>query len=159
MNNNQVEMYDANSRFYILPTKKEWVCRKPTYSFITIVLSIVIGVFATYFLTLFLFNNISFDKNGIDINNSLNIGFVLFAPILLFISCIYGCLKYSKKLFVERKNNYFKTVDIFYAVLMTCLAFLKSTLICYLIIFLLFPFTLLLIVLFAIKSVFKLFSF
>ena len=74
-----------------------------------------------------------------------------------FFACIRGCCKYNKKLFSERENDCFNIADILYAIQAICVAFLKTTLIYYLIAIFSSPIVLIIIVLAVANSVFKIF--
>lgn len=157
MNENHSEMYSANSGYYDLPVKEPWVCGKTLYSVITIGSAILIGIAASCFFAPRLFGNVTLTATGITLIGAYYAIFTMFAPFILFYSCIHGCSKFNRKLFDDRENNRFKATDILYAIQAICVAFLKTVLIYYLIAIFSSPVVLIIIVLVAANSVFKIF--
>lgn len=145
MNDNHSEMYSSNSGYYDLPVKEPWVCGKTLYSVITVGSAVLIGIAAACFFAPWLFGNL------------IGAYYTIFAPFVLFYACIRGCSKYNKQLFSERESNYFNIADILYAIQAICVAFLKTALIYYLIAIFSSPVVLIIIVLVAANSVFKIF--
>lgn len=157
MNENHSELYSANSGYYDLPVKEPWACRKALYSVITIGSAVVIGIAAACFFAPCLFGNAVLTATGITLIGAYYSIFAIFAPFVSFCSCIHGCLKFNRKLFAERENNHFNAADILYAIQAICVTFLKTALIYYLIAIFSSPVVLIIIVLVAANSVFKIF--
>lgn len=153
MNENYSEVYSANSGYYDLPVKEPWVCGKKLYSVITIGSAVLIGIVVACFFAPWLFGNATLTTSGITLIGAY---YAIFAPFVLFCSCIRGCSKYNRKLFSERENG-FGIAGIFYAVQAICVAFLKTALIYYLIAIFSSPVVLIIIVLVVANSVFKIF--
>lgn len=157
MNDNHSEMYSSNSGYYDLPVKEPWVCGKTLYSVITVGSAVLIGIAAACFFAPWLFGNAALTATGITLIGAYYTIFAIFAPFVLFCACIRGCSKYNKKLFSECENNCFNIADILYAIQAICVAFLKTALIYYLIAIFSSPVVLIIIVLVAANSVFKIF--
>lgn len=109
MNDNRSEMYSINSGYYDLPVKEPWVCGKTLYSVITISSAVLVGVAAACFFAPWLFGNTTLTATGITLIGAYYAIFAIFAPFILFCSCIHGCSKFNRKLFDERENNSFIT--------------------------------------------------
>lgn len=116
MNDNRSEMYSINSGYYDLPVKEPWVCGKTLYSVITISSAVLVGVAAACFFAPWLFGNTTLTATGITLIGAYYAIFAIFAPFILFCSCIHGCSKFNRKLFDERENNRFNAADILYAI-------------------------------------------
>lgn len=157
MNDNHSEIYSANSRYYDLPSKESWACGKMLYSVITVGAAVLTGIAAACFFAPGLFGNAALAAKGIILIGAYYTLFAIFAPFVLFCACIRGCSKYNKKLFNERENDCFNIADILYAIQAICVAFLKTALIYYLIAIFSSPIVLIIIVLVAANSVFKVF--
>ena len=112
MNDNRSEMYSINSGYYDLPVKEPWVCGKTLYSVITISSAVLVGVAAACFFAPWLFGNTTLTATGITLIGAYYAIFAIFAPFILFCSCIHGCSKFNRKLFDERENNRFNAADI-----------------------------------------------
>lgn len=157
MNVDNSGMYDANSGYYDLPIKEPWVCSKALYSAITISSSILIGLTAACLFAPWLFGNAALSATGLTLIGTYYAIFALFSPFVLFFSCIHGGSKYNRKLFRERESDLYNAKDIAYAIQAICVTFLKAALIYYLIAIFLSPIILIIIVLVAAHSVFKIF--
>lgn len=157
MNEDHPELYSANSGYYDLPLKEPWICGRTQYSVITLGSAVLIGIAAARFFAPWLFGNPTLTATGITLIGAYYAIFAMFAPFILFCSCIHGCSKFNRKLYAERENNRYHAADILYAIQAICIAFLKTALIYYLIAIFSSPVVLIIIVLVAANSVFKIF--
>lgn len=157
MDEHNTELYNANSGFYVLPTKEPWNCSKALYSLVTISSAITIGLLVGCFFSPWLFNTSSLSTTGATLVGAYYSLFAIFAPFILFCSCLYGCKRFNRKLFSECVTNRFTATDVLYAIQAICISFLKTALIYYLIAILSAPIILIVIVLIAVNSVFRIF--
>lgn len=157
LNENNFGKYSSHSGYYNLPVKEPWTCNQTLYSVITIGSSVMIGLAAACLFAPWLFGNTALSATGTTLIGIYYSIFALFAPIVLFCSCIHGCLKYNRKLFSERTSNRFNVQNIVYAIQAVCITFLKASLFYYLIAIFSSPLVLIIVVLVAVNSVFKIF--
>ncbi len=133
MDEHNTELYNANSGFYVLPTKEPpWNCSKALYSLVTISSAITIGLLVGCFSPRGFFNTSSLSTTE-QPQWVLTTSFAIFAPFILFCSCLYGCKRFNRKLFSECVTNRFTATDVLYAIQAICISFLKTALIYYLI--------------------------
>lgn len=161
MDEHNTELYNANSEFYVLPTREPeepWNCRKALYSVVTISSAIAIGLLIGRFFAPWLFATAALSTTGTTLIGAYYSIFAAFAPFILFCSCLHGCTKYNRKLFSERVTNRFTVTDILYAIQAICISFLKTALIYYLIAIFSSPIVLIVVVMIAANSVFKIFK-
>lgn len=64
MDEHNTELYNANSGFYVLPTKEPWNCSKALYSLVTISSAVAIGLLVGCFFSPWLFNTSSLSTTG-----------------------------------------------------------------------------------------------
>lgn len=161
MDEHNTELYNANSEFYVLPTnepKEPWNCKKALYSLVTISSAIGIGLLVGCFFAPWLFNTAALSTTGTTLVGAYYSIFAIFAPFILFCSCLHGCKKFNRKLFSERVTNRFTATDVLYAIQAICISFLKTALIYYLIAIFSSPIVLIVVALIATNSVLKIFK-
>ena len=154
MDEHNTELYNANSGFYVLPTKEPW--SKALYSLVTISSAITIGLLVGCFSPRGFLIHLHYLQPS-NLSGCLLPLFAIFAPFILFCSCLYGCKRFNRKLFSECVTNRFTATDVLYAIQAICISFLKTALIYYLIAILSSPIILIAIVLIAVNSVFRFF--
>lgn len=91
MDEHNTELYNANSEFYVLPVKEPWNCRKALYSLVTTSSAIAIGLLVRCFFTPWLFNTAALSTTSTTLVGAYYSIFAIFAPFILFCSCLYGC--------------------------------------------------------------------
>lgn len=161
MDEHNTELYNANSEFYVLPQKKPkepWNCKRGLYSLVSISSAIAIGLLVGCFFAPWFFNTGSLSTTGTTLIGAYYSIFAVFAPFVLFCSCLHGCIKFNRKLYSERKTNRFTATDVLYAIQAICISFLKTMLIYYLIAIFSSPIVLIVVVMIAANSVFKIFK-
>lgn len=107
------------------------------------------------FFAPWLFNTATLTTTGTTLVGAYYSIFAIFAPFILFCSCLHGCKKFNRKLFSERVTNRFTATDVLYAIQAICISFLKTALIYYLIAIFSSPIVLIVVVLIAVNSVLR----
>lgn len=154
---NRSNVFDANSSYYDLPHKTPWKCTKALYSTISICVAIVMGLVAAFLFAPWLFGTPTLYMSSMTLIGTYYTLFSLFAPFVLFVSCILGCLRFNKKLFAHRIYHQYDIKDIAKVTQAISLSFLKASLIYFVLAVLSSRAIILLVIIVAAVSVIKLF--
>lgn len=129
MNNSEANIYDADSGFYNLPLKQSWKCNRVSYLVISTTISIAFGLIAAFVFAPWLFGSPGQLLSSMTMGGTYFALFSLFAPFVLFASCVMGNIRFNRKLFAYRTYEQYDLRDVLKVIQAILRSFLKTALV------------------------------